>query len=318
MPRTPQAAAELMAGPFTIADAARSGVTSRMLQGKQWRPVTRGVYCHRDVLVNDEIRLAAVRLALPKDAVATGRLAAWLHGAWTPAEGRPMPMEWALERGRARPRQTLDGSHRLVVPACDVETVHGIAVTSAMRTAFQLMRRAPLAEAVVVADAFAWAGAVQLPWLWAYVDAHRRWPGVARARTALDLASHSARSPGETRIRMVAVLGGLPEPFVNVPVMFGATLLAVVDLYLVGRRPAGVEYDGAYHETSEQHRADNRRENVVSAQTGLPLLRYDRYTVARPAERDRALWEMGRAIGVEPRNQLDHRWFTDPRRPFRW
>jgi hypothetical protein len=53
-----------------------------------------------------------------------------------------------------------------------------------MRTAFDLMRRACLVEAVTIADAFAYAELLDLPWFFAYVDAHRRWPGVDHCRAA--------------------------------------------------------------------------------------------------------------------------------------
>ncbi|KQX66766.1 hypothetical protein [Angustibacter sp. Root456] len=309
---------ELADRAFTAEQAAGLGVSARMLRGAQWRQLLRGVYCHRDLTIDDDVRLAAARLALPEDAVASGRLAAWLHGAWSPSPGEPLPLEWARDKARARPLRTLDGSHRLVVEGSDVVVVRGLRCTSAMRTAFQLMRRAPLVEAVVVAEAFAWCGQLELPWLWAYVDAHRRWPGVEHTRRALDFVKNGVRSPGESRLRMVAVLGGLPEPLVNLPVERGRELLGVLDLYLIGRRPAGAEYDGAYHESAAQRTADNRRENRITVETGLPVLRYDRRSISRHAARERVLWEMARATGVEPRNSLDPRWFNDPRRPFRW
>jgi hypothetical protein len=310
--------ADLIHGAFTVQQAAQHGVSPRMLQGAQWRQLLRGVYCHRDLDVDDDVRLSAARLALPADAVATGRLAAWLHGVWSPPSGQPLPLEWAQEKGRSRPLRALDGSHRLVVDQADVVEVRGVRCTSPMRTAFQLMRRAPLVEAVVVAEAFAWRGRLELPWLWAYVDAHRRWPGVEHARRALDFVKNGVRSPGESRLRMVAVLGGLPEPLVNLPVERGSELLGVLDLYLIGRQPAGAEYDGAYHETAAQRTADNRRENRITIETGLPVLRYDRHSISRHPARERVLSEMARATAVEPRNSLDPRWFLDARRPFRW
>lgn len=315
---TPRLPAELMGGAFTVECAAWHGVSARMLQGREWRRLLRGVYCHRGVAIDDEIRLSAARLALPDDAVAAGRLAAWLHGVWSPPPGGQLPLEWAREKGRSRPLRALAGSHRLVVDDADVVEVRGLRCTSPMRTAFQLMRGAPLVEAVVVAEAFAWGGVLELPWLWAYVDAHHRWPGVERTRRALDFVKNGVRSPGESRLRMVAVLGGLPEPLVNLPVERDRELLGVLDLYLLGRRPAGAEYDGAYHESDEQRSADNRRENRITIETGLPVLRYDRRSLSRHRARERVLWEMARATGVEPRNILDPRWFSDPRRPFRW
>lgn len=318
MPRDPRRPAELCAGPFTVQTAAAHGVTRTMLRGRAWRPLLRGVYVDARLPVTDDLRLAALRLVMPQDAVATHQLAAWLHGAWHPTPGALVPLQLATPRSRSVASLAPEGAHRLVTWPDDVVHVRGMACTSPMRTAFQLMRRAPLVEAVVVADAFAGAGLIDLPWMWAYVDAHRRWPGVEHARVALRLASARSRSPGETRLRMVPVLGGLPLPLVNPPVRHEGRLLAWLDLLLIGRRQVGVEYDGAYHEEARQHAADNRRENGLLVLSGLPVLRYDRFTVARVPERDRALVEMARATGTQPLQQLDPRWFSDPRRPFRW
>lgn len=318
MSRHPFVPEALRRRPFTTAEAAALGVSASMLRGPAWTPLTRGTYYHRDLQLSRADRVAAVRDALPADAVATGLLAAWAHGVWTPRPGAALPLQWALARGRARPRVSLDASRRLVLSPRDVVEVSGLLVTSPERTAFDLMRRAPLVEAVVVADAFAAAGAVELPWLWAYVDAHRRWPDVESTRRALRLASSGARSPGETRLRMVVVLGGLPEPYVNVPMYHGAELLAVPDLYIVGRRDAVAEYDGAYHEDDVQHRHDLRRENRLATIGRLPVLRYDRHTLARPALRQAALEQLAQAVGVRPPGTLRPHWFADPRRPFRW
>jgi hypothetical protein len=189
-----------------------------------------------------------------------------------------------------------------------------------MRTTFDLMRRTCLVEAVAIADSFTYQGLVDPMGFAAYVDSHRRWPGVDHCRQALNLASADARSPGESRLRMIAVLGGLPEPFVNPPYYRDDDLIGYPDLLLVGPRErwAAVEYDGSYHLEPEQRSADLRRENRFVMLGTLPVLRYDAHTVSRHSERLRALHEMSRAIGVRPNLTLDPRWFFDPRRPLRW
>jgi len=95
--------AELTAGPFTVAAARRTGVTHRMLQGAGWKQLLRGVYADSGLVVTDQVRLAAIRLALPPDAVATRLSAAWLHGVWQPPPGHPVPLHFATALDRARP-----------------------------------------------------------------------------------------------------------------------------------------------------------------------------------------------------------------------
>jgi AbiEi antitoxin C-terminal domain len=179
------------------------------------------VYVHRDVKVTDKVRLEAVRLAAPLDVIVAGRTAAWLHGAWRPMPGYAVPLEVA------RPRKS-SGSGLVgltvsrwdsppEVQAIDVQEMRGLRVTSPMRTCWDLASRRSLVEAVVVLDAFAHATLVELPLLAAHFDAFAGWRGIKLARNALDLASSRAASPGESRMRMVVVLAGFPEPYVNIP-----------------------------------------------------------------------------------------------------
>lgn len=315
MPVRAHRPSELSETPFTVATARAAGLSDRMLQGDSWRRLTRGVYADARLEVTDELRLQALRLALPRDAVATDLTAAWLHGVWRPPPGALVPLHFAMPKGRARPPGSADLSHRATWWRDDVIAIGGLQASAPMRNALELARRACLVEAVVLIDAFAYSGLIDLPWFWAYLDAHRRWPGVRGVREAAELATSRARSSGESRLRMIPVLGGLPPPIVNGPVYRDGVLIAYLDLWLTaGRREVGVEYDGAYHESAVQRHADNRRENLL----GGNLLRYDRYTVARQIERTRAHHEMARALGLEPPHALQPRWFADPRRPLRW
>ena len=290
-----------------------------MLQGAAWRRLLHGVYLDAGAEVDDATRLRALRLVLPADAVATDLTAAWLHGVWKPRLGSPLPLHFATSPNRARPAGERAGSHRLIRWADDVVVVQGLLTASPMRTAFDLARRACLVEAVVVLDAFAYAGLVDLPWFWAYLNCHHRWPGVCRVREAAALATDRARSPGESRLRMVPVLGGLPQPWVNLPYYRGDELIAYLDLALLtDHKTVGIEYDGAYHDDQEQRHADNRRENNLVGTGRLTMLRYDRMTLSRHHARERALHEMAHSIGLVPEQRLNPLWFADPRRPFRW
>jgi hypothetical protein len=266
-------------------------LTARQLQSAAWVRLVRNVYVHRDVEQTGLVRAQALSLVLPPGAVVAGTTAAWLHQAWNPRPGQLVPLEYARARlahgtglaGAALRRRVLfvdDG------PWSDVMEIGGIPVLSPMRACFDLMRERSLVEAVVVADAYARAGLCELPWLAAYVDAHRRWPGVRHTRLAVELSSARSGSAGETRLRLIVVLAGFPSPLVNPPVYTGIPMIlcGYPDLVIMVRHPVvGLEYDGAYHDTREQRQADNRRENRL-ALAGLPLLRYGAYSVARQRE----------------------------------
>src|SRR5882757_8106184 len=82
---------------------------------------------------------------------------------------------------------------------------------------------------------------------------------------------HRAFSP---RLRLVIVLGGLPEPdWLNEPYYDAdGTFRGIPDMRF--RRPSfGIEYDGEQHAEAEHRLADLRRENGMLL-GDLPLLRY--------------------------------------------
>lgn len=311
MGRRPRVPDELREQPFLGSAAVDAGLlTVRQLNSKAWVRLLRNVYLHRDVEQTGPVRAHALSLVLRPHAVIAGVTAAWLHQVWNPRPGHVVPLEYARERldhgigfiGARMRRRVLrvDDS-----PWSEVVEIGGIPVLSAMRTCFDLIRERSLVEAVVVADAFARAGLCELPWLAAYVDAHRRWPGVRLARAAVDFASARSGSSGETRLRLIVILAGFPPPLVNPPVFTGSpmTLCGYPDLVImIGYPVLGLEYDGAYHDTLDQRQADNRRENRLTV-AGLPLLRYGAHAVAR--RREMIVADVSAMTGLRPLCRLD-------------
>lgn len=326
MPIAAHAPAELMTGPFLGAAAvAERQLTRSQLRSSVWVRLLRGVYVHSSIEVTDAVRLAALRLVLPTEAVVSGLLAAWLHGVWSPPPGREVPLtlsnpvlgDGTAVLGQHRRRLTFrpDGKFAESVGCSkvdgDVVEHDGLLVTSPLRTCFDLMRDRRLVEAVVVADAFLENG---LPdWmLAAYCVDRSRWPGVRQARLAASLARPGSRSPGESRLRMVAVLAGFPEPWINVPVVdTNGTVIGIPDLTVPGDRPVGLEYDGAYHEEQDQLVEDRRRSNRLTTLAGLPLLRYDR--VAVKSERRTIVDQISQATGLRAGLLLDDDFWRPPR-----
>jgi hypothetical protein len=313
-----------MHAPFLGRAAVDAGLlTKRRLQSKPWVRLLRNVYVHRDLPLTDLMRARALVLVLPARSVVAGLTAAWLHGAWQPLPGRSVPLQYSRPRSAtsSRPAGTYLSRRVLHVDrTClsDLTEVGGVVATSPLRTCFDLMRERGLVEAVVVADAFARAGVVDLPWLAAYVGMHRRWPGVRRSSLAVELSSALSRSPGETRLRMVVVLAGLPVPLVNPPVFTGTppVLAGYPDLVIVMTHPVlGLEYDGAYHDDLVQRQADNRRENTLT-RAGLPLLRYGAESVRR--DRKLIVADISAMTGLRPTADLCDDDFRRPPPPMTW
>ncbi len=176
--------------------------------------------------------------------------------------------------GRVRRR---GGIATLRSPLCedDVVDVRGTAVTSPLRTAFDLARTAADVWAAVeeIDCVFRGRDPAFLQRLAAYAGERPRWKGVGRVHRAAALASTLTSSRGETWLRLVwTELAGLPPPQVNVPL--GDTAghhLGRPDLLDEASGLAG-EYDGAGHRTAAQQHADTVRAELFAA-AGLTLLR---------------------------------------------
>lgn len=254
----------LTGAPFRVADARALGVSARRLQGSLFRRICRDVYVAAHVPDSYELRLQVASLLLPDASAISGQAAAWVHGVDIRAsvddliEVTDSRHQMPLARGVLLPREAplWDG---------DIVEVNGIFVTSPLRTAFDLTRRASLTEAVVAMDAMWAAGLVDPDELLRYAAERPGWPGLRRLEHAASLADRGAGSPMESRLRMLLRDGGLPRPVTQykVPDGYGGTV-AEVDLAFP-ERELGVEYDGRVHESNRQRVKDLRRDNRLRA-----------------------------------------------------
>lgn len=293
--RRPVGVPEALKGsPFTLAQAKANGVSRRSLQGRAYRRIGSGIYLPADVDLCPSVWLAAAALRMPSGSAVSGL---WAARAWgvdlLPTDARAV--EITLPRGRPLMRGPGIGARRAKLLPVDVVFLDGIAVTSEMRTAFDLARRGPRENAVIALDAMLFARLISRAGVRRYIEAHPGWRGVRAAATHLDLAVNRAESPMETRLRLVLLDGGLPEPVVNESVCDeDGRFLARPDLR-IGR--VIVEFDGAVHRSAQRHRDDLRRQNAL-IQAGYIVLRYTAADVYhRPAA---IVAEVSAAIGPEP------------------
>lgn len=141
--------------PFRGTDAVAAGVvTPKILRGPRFRRLFSGIYIRADVEVTFEVRSRAAYLLLDGSGVLGGFSAAELLGASCgPLDA---PAEVVVVFGGVRTRPGLLVRHDELAPD-EVTHVAGWAVTSPLRTAYDLARRLPLVEAVVALDALAFA-----------------------------------------------------------------------------------------------------------------------------------------------------------------
>jgi hypothetical protein len=269
---------ELSAGPFTLRDAERAGLSRKQLQSSRWRRIGRGLYVWARLADGPDLLLAAIQRRLPAEAAFSGRTAAWLHGVDVPPCD---PVEVTVPKSCGVSARAGLSLRRAALPDVEVVVRRGFRATSAERTIADLSGGLPLVEAVVVADMALHDSRTTLPALRAYAVTHPRWPGVVQLRRVLELAEPATESPMETRLRLLLVLAGLPRPQAQVPVHDDrGRFLGRPDLSYPAHR-LGIEYDGGTHRDSLA--GDDRRQNRL-LDAGYRLLRFTATDVQRSPE----------------------------------
>jgi hypothetical protein len=119
----------------------------------------------------------------------------------------------------------------------------GLPVSSPFQVFVELAEVVDLVDAVILGDWLVAKGARSLPKLLAFVERN----GSRRARRAASYVRCGVDSPMETRLRMLLVLAGLPEPVVNHEVrdLEGVVIRRYDLAWPIARLIA--EYDGRQH-----------------------------------------------------------------------
>lgn len=261
-----------------------------------------GVYLSSAVTVTATHRAAAALMTYGPTAWASHTSAARVLGA--PIPTLPDEHVTVVDRKR-RHRRTGVTCHSATKGV--VATVDGVRVSAPAQLFVELASMLPLVDLVVVGDHLVRKGLIAREDLRSHCVAASG-PGSAQARAAVAFVRDGVDSPTETRLRMLVVLAGLPEPEIN-PVVELRGLIRRYDLCWRLARLV-VEYDGRHHiEREEQCEADlGRREEIeddgwrVLIVTAKGVYRSPDQTLAKI---HRLLLERGQP-GVPRR--LAHRW----------
>lgn len=266
-------------GALTAAQARSCGVwprqVTRLLATGEWQRVVRGVFLVVDV-VDDRLRAlaSAALLAAPRGSVCSHALAAHLWGMR--GVGDPARLHVIAPPDQSRVRRERLVVHRNVLVATERAMLGGIPLTTPERTLCDLATTGSAAIAVSAADSALADRTVTPGALAAYVGS---WPGPVRRTLAL--ADGLSESPLESRVRVVLVLGGLPEPELQIEFRDeGGRVYARVDLGYRKQR-VGIEADGTeVHASVSAAYADRRRQNRLLAD-GWVILRFTWWDVVR-------------------------------------
>jgi hypothetical protein len=277
--------------PFTLADAKAVGVSERVVRGSRFRRVFRGVYVRAEVVDSTRLRFDAVR-RLSDRTWAMCHTAGELHGAPVPAHPA---IHVGLPPGTDCLRSSEIAAHRPVVMPATV-VVDGRRAATPEDTFRQLAAYLDLVDLVIVGDALVRLGRTSTRRLRDAAAGHVG-RGSCLARRAAALVRARVDSPMETRLRLLIVLAGLPEPETGRQALDSAGgWIATPDLSYPAQRVA-LEYDGAHHAEARQRHGDNRRRDSYYAAgwrllvvTSLDVYTYPAQTLVRIAAvlRDRS------------------------------
>lgn len=267
--------------------------------------------------------LASVQRVMPA-AAASHQTAASLHG---------LPLIGAVDR----PQMTFASAvatpvrhHVAPLPAGDLTTAAGLAVTTVERTLCDLAGHLPLVDVVCLVDA--WLARLPEPQragcARSLAERSRGGPGGIRLRRALGLADPRAQSPFESGARVALVLGGLG------PVDLQAALPGRRHPYDLLLRWADhyVECDGrAHHDDLDPFSSDRAHGNAVARRRSagltrlvwgqvfpLPLaavIEVRAAVAARPGQRSRDLRRQGLELPPRTAARLRAAWTPPPLRP---
>lgn len=306
----------LFVGAHDRSELERGGVRANELRGPGWTRANQGLWSWTAGGPPDPAAHSRVLRAAPlvRDHGAIGGWAAGLlHGFaefdGTCADGKHLPVPLCLPRA-VRCRRPRDVRvFRSDLTADEIVVVDGVRVTSLVRTAADLVRRAGSdVEAVVNLDMLLRRhptfGADVATW----IHTHARHRGLPRARRVLDLARAGSASPQESRLRMMWVLdAGLQMPRIN-RWLYDADgrLLGCADLFDADAGLVG-EYDGEHHADARQRTHDHRRRESME-RAGLIVVQHTMIDLG--AGREMAVDRLRRAHGLGlSRDRSRDRWY---------
>ncbi len=232
--------------PFTRAAALAAGVSAKTLRGPRFRSLLRGVFVDAMVPRWDEERIDAALALHDPSAFASHASAARLLGVPIPTS--PDEHVTVLDPGHRRRREGIV-CHVAVDP--DVVTVRGRRCSSALAVFTELAASLDLVDLVVVGDHLVRRGLVTITEL---RDRVAVMPGRTgrHARRAASYVRAEVDSPMESRLRMLLVLAGIPEPEINHTIRdVDGERIRRFDLSWPGVKVI-VEYDGRHHVLREE------------------------------------------------------------------
>jgi hypothetical protein len=239
--------------PFTRAEFLAAGGGRSALRGARYREIVKTIFIEVDQDDSDS-RVRAALMIHPEEAFASHWSAARVLKLPVPDN----PFEHVTVRTKEDRRYRPWLKPHVTIRARGVIVVRGIRVTDPITTFLQMAGHLSLVDLVVLGDAIVRIFRIAPARL---VEAAKKSTDyyAAAARRAAAYVRKGVDSPMETRLRMLIVLAGLPEPVVNVVLLHeDGTWRRRFDLCYVKIKLV-VEYNGRHHREEPQRSEDERR-----------------------------------------------------------
>ncbi|MEU4289086.1 hypothetical protein AB0E63_12775 [Kribbella sp. NPDC026596] len=245
---------------FTAAQARVGGISRGVLRGVGYRRVLGPVYVAAHVAVTPRL-LAEAALLLTPEAVVSHHTALTLWDADGPTDN---DVHVSVQRDPHRTLPRIDGLR--VHEVLNLERIMnaGLPLTPPGRTFLDLAPHSDLTELVTAGDSLVRRTHAEPAHLIDLTSAAIGVRGVRLAREAAALVRRGVDSPMESRLRLLLVLAGLPEPQVAHDIHdCDGGWLARPDLAYPNLKIA-IEYDGRHHlvDLRQWRRDIRRRENL--------------------------------------------------------
>lgn len=265
--------------PFRATEALAAGVVTRSRLHRDCIRIYPGVWVPREAEPTACDRARAAWLWSRRSGVLAGLSASAMLGAkWIDGD---TPAELAHTNRRTPPLLTV---HTDTLLAGEVQTVRGMPVTTAARTAFDLGRRRGLTDGVQRIDALMNATDLKVVDVMAVADAHRGARGLRQLDATLTFVDGGAESPYESLTRLRLVHAGFPRPQTQIPLYdaygnVGARIDMGWEEYLVG-----ADFEGAHHWLDPRQRErDAERYNFIAEAGWIDIRLTARTLHLRPA-----------------------------------
>jgi len=263
--------------PFLGQEAVARGELTPWELRTDYRSVYRNVYVPKSAVLTAADRARSAWLWCGGEATLIGSSAAAIYGTkWLDAD-RAAEL---CRRDRRHPPGITVRTYQL--PPDDVNWVDDVRLTTPERTALDIGRLHLVDKSVPVLDALLRATNIKVADVVALADDRPGVKGRRRLRAALDLVDAGAESPQESRLRLILIRGGLPNPQTQICIRdeYGNVRIRV-DIGWSEWKVA-VEYDGEQHWSDARQRAWDIERLVIAESEGWSVVRVSAEMMSRP------------------------------------